>query len=373
MINVSRIEFNMVKVIGIDPGTKSFDLCGLNNGEVFLEKSIPSNEVSENPRLIIDILKSSGDLDMIIGPSGYGVPITHINKLGDKENFELTLVKPDDNKKGGLGGLSKLVKMMITENLNVYFIPGVIHLKTVPEHRKVNKIDMGTADKLCCATLGIYDQSKRLNIDYDETTFIMVEMGYSFNAILGVEKGKIVDGIGGTLAGPAFKSQGKLDGELAYLLSTFSKDTLFEGGISSIIGNPNITPEEFVRNHTDSEKYDIAWKALIEGIERDVASIKISVKKPREILISGRLATLPGIYDELSKRLAIYGNVEKVQGFTKNVKESAQGAALIADGLAGGKYKKLVRVLNINEASGSVLDHIYLSNINGIKKKYGLI
>lgn len=363
----------MVKVIGIDPGTKSFDLCGLNNGKVFLEKSIPSNEVSDNPRIIIDILKSESNLDMIIGPSGYGVPITHISKLGDKENFELTLVKPEDNKKGGLRGLSKLIKMMITENLNVYFIPGVIHLKTVPEQRKVNKIDMGTADKLCCATLGIYDQSKRLNIDYDETSFIMVEMGYSFNAILGVEKGKIVDGIGGTLAGPAFKSQGKLDGELAYLLNSFLKNTLFDGGISSIIGNSSITPEEFVKKHNDSEINEIAWKALIEGIERDVSSMKISVKKPREILISGRLATLPGLYNELSKRLSVNGNVEKIEGFTKNVKEAAQGAALLADGLSGGKYKKLVNVLNINDASGSVLDHIYLRNINEIKKKYGLL
>lgn len=372
-MNIKRIEFIMVRVIGIDPGTKSFDLCGLNNGEVFLERTIPSVEVSKNPSVIIDILKSSGNLDIIIGPSGYGLPVTHINEIGDKQIFELILVKPRDNNKDSVGGLRKLVKMMKTEGLNVYFIPGVIHLKTVPEHRKVNKIDMGTADKLCSATLGIYDQSNRLNIDYDETSFIMVEIGFGFNAILGIEKGKIVDGVGGTLAGPAFLAQGKLDGELAYLLDTFSKDTLFEGGVSSIVGNPTITPEEFVKNHNDSKKYNVAWKALIEGIERDVASMKSIVNNPREILISGRLSSLSEIYDELSICLSKYGNVKKIQGFTKNVKEAAQGAALIADGLAGGKYKRLVEVLDIRNASGSVFDHIYLSNSQEIKKRYNLI
>ena len=29
---------------------------------------------------------------------------------------------------------------------------------TVPEHRKVNRVDLGTADKLCAAALGIQDQ-----------------------------------------------------------------------------------------------------------------------------------------------------------------------------------------------------------------------
>ncbi|HJN58423.1 MAG TPA: DUF1464 family protein [Nitrososphaerales archaeon] len=362
----------MVKVVGIDPGTKSFDLCGLNEGRLFLERSILSADIAKNPGIVIDALKSVGDLDAIVGPSGYGLPLTHISQVGDKENFEMILTKPDD-KTGVIVGLSKLVKLMRKENLNVFFIPGVIHLKTVPEHRKANKIDLGTPDKLCSATLGVFDQSKRLGISYEETSFIMVEIGFAFNAIIGVDKGKIISGIGGTSAGPAFAAQGKMDGELAYILDTITKNTLFEGGAKSIAEETMITPEEFSNKHNSSEKLRIAWNALIEGIECDVASTNVAVKKPREILISGRLSILPKIRNEISKRLNKYGDVKEIQGFTQNVKEASQGAALIADGLAGGEYKELIEVLDIRNANGSVLDHIHLSRINEIRKRYGII
>jgi predicted butyrate kinase (DUF1464 family) len=86
----------MVKVVGIDPGTKSFDLCGLNEGRLFLERSILSADIAKNPGIVIDALKSVGDLDAIVGPSGYGLPLTHISQVGDKENFEMILTKPDD-------------------------------------------------------------------------------------------------------------------------------------------------------------------------------------------------------------------------------------------------------------------------------------
>ena len=363
----------MVRIVGIDPGTKSFDFCGLDEGKIFLERSIPTVEVAKNPGNVIDILKSAGDLDIIVGPSGYGLPLTHISQVGDKEIFKMILVKPDDTKIDVPLRLRKLIKMMAEEKLNVFFIPGIIQLKTVPEHRKVNKIDMGTADKLCSATLGVYDQSERFGIDYEETSFIMVEIGFAYNAIIGVDKGKIIDGIGGTLAGPSFLAQGKMDGELAYLLDAFSKGTLFEGGALSIADDPTSTPEEFVKKHNISEKHSIAWEALIEGVERDTASMKAVVKKPREILISGRLSSVSEIYNEVSKRLVKYGDVKEVQGFSKNIKEAAQGAALIADGLAGGNYKKLIEVLEIRGASGSVLDHIYLNTFNELKTKYGEI
>jgi predicted butyrate kinase (DUF1464 family) len=47
-------------------------------------------------------------------------------------------------------------------------------------------------------------------------------------------------------------------------------------------------------------------------------------------------------------------------GFAAVAKEAAQGAALLADGLAGGRSASLVDGLGIREACGTVLDHLYV-------------
>jgi len=36
----------MLRVLGIDPGTISLDICGLEDGRVFLDRSIPTAEAS---------------------------------------------------------------------------------------------------------------------------------------------------------------------------------------------------------------------------------------------------------------------------------------------------------------------------------------
>ena len=47
-------------------------------------------------------------------------------------------------------------------------------------------------------------------------------------------------------------------------------------------------------------------------------------------------------------------------GFAAVAKQAAQGAALLADGLAGGSSAALVEALGIREAHGTVLDHLYV-------------
>ncbi|MCE8423409.1 MAG: DUF1464 family protein, partial [Candidatus Methanoperedens sp.] len=46
------------------------------------------------------------------------------------------------------------------------------------------------------------------------------------------------------------------------------------------------------------------------------------------------------------------------------------GAALIANGLAGGKYETLIDVMELKKARGTSLDHILLPEIAAIKKEY---
>lgn len=358
----------MVRVIGIDPGTKSYDFCGLDDSKLFMDVSIPTEDILKDPELVIKLLNSAMPLDLVVGPSGYGLPLTHISNIDDEKLFLMTLIRTDLKKRENLG-LRKVLNILKKENFNIYFIPGVKHMSTVPNHRKINKIDMGTADKLCCAVLGVFDQARHHNINYEEVSFILVEMGYGFNAIIGVEKGQIVDGIGGTSGSIGFLSLGTIDGELAYLLNKIDKNTLCRGGAAYIAGDEKITPEEFSMK-IYNEHYGLAWEAFMEGIEKGVAQMRISVKEPREILLSGRLCKVKRIHDELSKRLSSLGKVRRIEGFAKVAKEAAQGAALIADGLANGQYKKIVDVMRIKEAKGTVLDHIYFKRINELRRKY---
>ncbi|MCX8193681.1 MAG: DUF1464 family protein [Nitrososphaeria archaeon] len=351
--------------MGIDPGTKSFDLFGLDDMEVLVDVSIPSIEVASNPRILADVLLDLKPLDLVVGPSGYGIPLKHISEITDEDLFLMTLVRPDDVEIPVLVGLRKAIKELKKHDLNIYFIPGVIHLPTVPLHRKVNAIDLGTADKLCCAALALYDYSLRHRIPYEEVSILVVEVGYGYNAVMAIDRGVLVDGVGGTRAGLGFLTAGGLDGEVAYLLGAMSKDALFRGGVKSIAGF-DLSPEELPDLARKNEKVEIAWEAFLEGIEKTVWSLKPIMSRIDAIILSGRLSRVDQIYIELSKRLSRIAPIEKIKGFEAKSKEAAQGAALIANGLAGGFAKKLVDQLRIRESKGTVLDYIFIEDL---KKK----
>jgi len=346
----------MVRVIGIDPGTKSFDFCGLEDDSVILDTSISTNDIINDPEMLSGIIKENS-ADLVVGPSGFGIPLTSIKDIGERELFLMSLIKKDDKK--SMLGMRKAIERMKHNKLPVFFIPAVIHLPTVPYYRKLNKIDMGTADKLCCAALGIRDQASRFGKNYNETSFILLEMGFGYNAAVAVSEGKIVDGIGGSTGNIGFLSLGSMDAELAYLLGGFNKEVIFKGGVETLAK----TPEKLMKNED-------ALNAYLEGAAKNILSLTGSVK-PQEILISGRMSRVQGLFDELKERLEF--PVRKLEGFAvRNVKEAAQGAALIANGLAGGRYRDLIDVMRIKEAKGTSLDYILLPEIESLKKEYGV-
>jgi predicted butyrate kinase (DUF1464 family) len=54
-------------------------------------------------------------------------------------------------------------------------------------------------------------------------------------------------------------------------------------------------------------------------------------------------------------------------GLGPRAKTAAQGAALLADGLAGGRYAPLVERLRLREAGGTVFDHLRLHGADSIR------
>lgn len=66
----------MPRVIGIDPGPVSIDIYGLDEGRLFLDRSLPIAEALADPSIVAGLLEAAGPLDLVAGPSGYGLPLT---------------------------------------------------------------------------------------------------------------------------------------------------------------------------------------------------------------------------------------------------------------------------------------------------------
>jgi predicted butyrate kinase (DUF1464 family) len=363
----------MPRVIGADPGTLSLDLCGLEDGRVFLEASISAETAARDPSALVDRLAAALPLDLIAAPSGYGLPLIPVAELDDSALDLLLLMREEDRGKPEMvGGLRAMLGLMRERRLPAMVLPGVIHLPTVPAHRKVNRIDMGTADKLCVAALGIWDQAGRLGLPAAGTSFILIELGGAFTAALAVNRGRIVDGIGGTSGGLGYRALGTLDGEVAYSLGQVRKSALFSGGAAFIAGDPELAAEVLMARAALDPRATTAWAAFMESIQKMVASLRVSLPEPRELLLSGRLSRVPAIAEALGARLPSGIPVRPVGSIASACKEAAQGAALIADGLAGGRYRDIVEAMELRGARGTLLDHLYMAGAAALRRQFGL-
>lgn len=343
-----------MRVIGIDPGTGSFDFFGMEGEKVIIDTTIPVPAVAQNPAILLETIRSIYPLDAIVGPSGYGLPPTPIK---DMSEHELNLMVPDDKSIPLYDGIRMILRLMKSEGMPVYFTPGVIHLSTVPAYRKVNKLDMGTADKVCCTALAIRDQAEVLGIDYNKTSFILAEVGFAFNAVMAVDRGRIVDGIGGTSGGPGFITVGNMDAELAVRLGVFPGVVLFSGGAKDVSGKEDLTPEEMAKN---PQKYSSSWNMLLESVVKGVAAMLAVVEQPRELLLSGRLSRIPEVEAALAARLSRFGTVRRINRSAKVAKEASEGAYIIGEGLVGGRYKGIVDSMELHGARGTMFDHVLL-------------
>jgi predicted butyrate kinase (DUF1464 family) len=351
----------MPRVIGIDPGTVTVDVCGLDDGHVFLDRSLPTAQALADPSVLIGLLNEAQHarpLDLVAGPSGYGLPLTKARDLTE-DDIRLAYLAAE-GEPGGIGGLKSLMREFKRTSLPIVLTPGVVHLASVPTYRKVNRVDMGTADKVCVAALAVREQATRRGCAEREVSFILIEMGGAFTAAIAVENGRIVDGAGGTSGPLGARAAGALDGEVAFLAGSVPKGLLFTGGAATIAGTPDAAAEALAAPTTARGR--LAWEAYIESAVKAAVSLAVSAPQACEVIISGRFARIDHVRGELTKRLAAAAAppVHLLAGFASIAMQAAQGAALIADGLAGGASAALVDALGVREASGTVLDHLYV-------------
>ena len=353
---------------GIDPGSVSIDVCALDRGEPSFDASFPSADLAVDPTPLVDALLAQGPLDLVLGPAGYGLPLITGERVGERELGLMLLLRSDEaGARAGIGGLRAMIRALIGAGLPLVFGPGAIHLPTVPDHRKWNRIDLGTADKVCSASLCIVDQAERLGLAYEETSLIVLELGGAFSAALAIDGGQIVDGVGGSCAPIGARACGALDAEVAYLLGpALSKDTVFSGGALDPHGELDLSSPGALEALRADPGLRTGWHALEEGALKAALAMTASVPSPREILVAGRLAAASGLLEALSERLAGVAPVSVATGLGARAKTAAQGAAVLADGLAGGRYAPLVERLRLREAGGSALDHLRVDGADRI-------
>ncbi|MEO8634403.1 MAG: DUF1464 family protein [Gemmatimonadales bacterium] len=341
----------MTRVVGIDPGTVSLDLCGLNDGTVWLDQSLPTREALDDPAALLALLTSDGPPDLIAGPSGYGLPLVRADQATEMD-LRLAYLATD-GETAGLGGLRRLARFFAAADLPLVYTPGVIHLPTVPVHRKLNRVDLGTADKVATAALAIHDQAGRLGGSIEHTSFILLELGGAFTAALAVERGAITDGIGGTSGPLGWRAAGGWDGEVAYLAGSVTKEMLFRGGVE------------------DAGEAE-GLQAYVEGAHKAALALMAALPQPREILLSGRHAADPAVQQSLVARLSEVAPVRLLTGFASVAKQGAQGAALIADGLSGGPSAPIVQSLRLRESSGTALDYLRVISPADARRRLGI-
>jgi predicted butyrate kinase (DUF1464 family) len=329
----------LVRVVGTDPGTSSLDLLLLADGVICGQARLTPEMLRDDPGLLLATLNLWAPLDLVAGPSGYGLPLVTSALFTELDLEKMSLVRSEERGAGvGLIGFRAWVRALVGSGLPVVFLPGGIHLPTIPVHRKLNAIDMATPDKVAVAALALWADRCDRGGGYEQANFAVVEIGSAFSAVLVIAGGRLVDAAAGTRGPIGVRSGGAWDGEVAYLRSPLSKEHLFRGGLL------DLGPEGI--------------DAMRESLTKHVAGLQAVTPFDR-LYLSGAAAERSDVARLASDALGRFGTLRLLASLPGAwVKHAAQGAALLADGLAGGRHSDLVASLALHSASGGVCDYL---------------
>jgi predicted butyrate kinase (DUF1464 family) len=326
----------VLRVVGSDPGTSSLDLLLLGDGVVIDQVRLLPAQLRDDSEILARLLNHWRPIDLVAAPSGYGLPLVRGEAFCEDHLEQMSLVRPDERgRESGIVGFRAWVRAFVRSGASLVFLPGGLHLPTIPAHRKVGAVDFGTADKVAVAALALWFDASAAG-GWERSRFAVVEIGSAFSAILVVDHGGLVDASAGTRGPIGLRSGGGWDGEVAYWRSPLTKDDLFHGGLADL--GP-LGPD-----------------AVRESLIKHVAGLR-AVTPFERIYLSGRGLEQPEIARLVADALARFGRVSPLPWLPGAwVKHAAQGAAILADGLAGGRYARVAESLQVSAASGSVWD-----------------
>ncbi len=356
-----------MRVLGIDPGSGSWDFFGYEikgtTESIFLDTAIASDLIKQDPQKLIDLISQHFPLDCVVAPSGFGLPLKKVADLTDHDLAEITLRSSSE---APLMGLETVLRSLKTLKINAYVVPGVKHFPTIPQYRKFNVIDMGSADKVCSTIYGLNSLQKSSQMALTDLNFILLEIGRGFSAMIAVEGGKIIDGIGGTnLLG--IQTLGKIDGELAYQMEISSKKDIYRGGLQDILKSHPIQ-KDFLQLPDDHP----IKLYFIDQISKALLSLTKSFGKIQNtipVLLTGSEIFLEWIMSQLNRNFPNTQNIKSesifsfrmLENLPNNAKSAAQGAAFIAEGIMEGRFRELLDNMRFFDCQGSVFDDVYVS------------
>lgn len=327
----------MLRVVGTDPGTSSLDLLLLADGEVRDQLRLEPGRLREDPDVLARALDRWAPIDLVAAPSGYGLPLIRGADFTDDHLEQISLVRLDDRgRDAGVIGFRAWVRAFVRSGVPLVFLPGGYHLPSIPAHRKFGSVDLGTADKVAVAALALWFDATTSSRGFDQATFAVIEVGSAFTAILVVANGQIVDAAAGTRGPLGLRSGGSWDGEMAYWRSPLAKADLFRGGVLDL--------------------GTLGSDAFRESLRKHVFALK-AVTPFDPIYLSGRGLEDSNIMRLTCEALTPLGPITPLPSLPgARVKHAAQGAAILADALAGGRFEPVARSLRLASARGSVRD-----------------
>ncbi|ALL00728.1 hypothetical protein Pyrde_0678 [Pyrodictium delaneyi] len=375
---------------GVDSGTYSVDIVAIeetdNGFRVFYEEAIPRRLVVEQPSIIVEKLEKLVEegVSSIVMSSGYGVPLKRAQEAAMAEIRAATFIHQADEERGlRILGLRRAMMLLAESGLPVWFTPGVVHLPTVPRWRKLNKIDMGTSDKVYSVAAALREEVEDRGTPIEKADLIVLEVGYAYTAAIAVSSGRIVDGIGGSAGFTGYMGAGAWDSELAYLAAFiepgFSKERLFEGGAAALLEDswPPPGPDTVARRAAEGDiRAQEVIEALAESAAKDVLALLTAVT-PRRVYVTGRWWRVglfrQALEEKLNPVLSRLGIETTGLSYKGTAKEAALGAALLANGLAGGRYSWIVEALRLRESRGTIFDYIVVGGLaEKARSYYGL-
>lgn len=370
-----------MRVVGIDPGTKSFDVVALEGDRAVHRESIDTRLVAEEPSRLLQAIDRM-EPDYVVAPSGYGVPVTFGDEVLNARRLavEVLLLSTEEDLRAGVEAAEPGI--MVYEALastasrlveayggRVLFVPAVIHLPTVPWHRKVNRVDMGTADKLASALLAIYELSGG-GARCEDVNAVVVELGYGYAAAVAVEGGRVVDGVGGTSASVGTLTAGALDLEVVAGSGLWRRWDVFYGGVFHVanVYDLGAMAEGYERGE---EPYASAFEAFIEGVAKDVSRARVSTPRADVVVVTGRHGAEGAVLRGLRELLEGV-EVVRLRGLrgAEGVKEAAQGYAAVGSGLVGEEaFKGLVEHAKVWGACGTAVDYLFHPRARGMAER----